>query len=111
MVRPNSIGDDLSWEPKSLKAGHVGRYFHPQTIPMSDQKINLAMPLGDIPPGSRFEAAATGAPGGVLRRPDASDVVTVWQSLGEVIEITHPDGTVTLHGWQEVDAALGGGAQ
>ena len=68
----------------------------------------LTQALGDIPPGSRFEAAAAGAPGGVLRRPDASDVVTVWQSLGEVIEITHPDGTVTPHGWQEVDAALGG---
>ena len=46
MVRPNSIGDDLSWEPKSLKAGRVGRYLHPQTISMSDRKNKLAMASG-----------------------------------------------------------------
>ena len=43
MVRPNSIDDDLSLET-SLKARHIGKYFHPQTIPKSDQTDNLAMP-------------------------------------------------------------------
>ena len=75
----------------------------------------LARPLGGsfagLPEGSRFSPVVTSGPGGVVERPDGPSRATLWESLGDYIAITHPDGTRTVHGWREVDAVLEGGAE
>ena len=71
----------------------------------------LAAALGDLPAGSRFVPVVTSGPGGVVERPDSPARVTLWESLGDLIAIAHPDGVRTVHGWREVDAALEGGAE
>ena len=95
----------------------------PEIIPMDDTPHPLAefhdrllsrtlgSPLGNLPAGSRFVPVVTSGPGGVVERPDNPARVTLWESLGDLIAITHPDGIRTVHGWREVDAALEGGAE
>jgi len=73
----------------------------------------LASPLGGLPAGSRFTAVAAGGPGGIVGRPagaaDGRERATLWESFGDHIAVTHPDGSVTLHGRRAMDAALRGG--
>ncbi len=71
----------------------------------------LGSPLGNLPAGSRFVPVVVSGPGGIVERPDSPTRVTLWESLGDLIAITHPDGIRTVHGWREVDAALEGGAE
>ena len=75
----------------------------------------LARPLGrsfaGLPEGSRFFPVVVSGPGGIVERPDSPGRVTLWQSFGSLIAITHPDGTRTAHGWREVDAVLEGGTE
>ena len=64
-----------------------------------------------LPAGSRFEA------GGLVHLPDAvaagatTERVTLWNSLGDYIVVTHADGTTDMRGWRSFDAALKGGTQ
>ena len=76
----------------------------------------LAAPLGRLPAGSRFTAVAAGGPGGIVERPGGPDSApggprraTLWESFGDHLAVTHPDGSVTFHGWRATDAALRGG--
>ena len=80
--------------------------FHDRLLSMP-----IAVPLGNLPAGSRFVPMAASGPGGIVERPDAPARVTLWESLGDWIAVTHPDGARTVHGWREVDAALEGGAE
>ncbi len=102
---------DFVW-PLPLPEFRVAAESHPLAI-FHDRLLSrsLAAPLGDVPPGSRFVPVVTSGPGGIVERPDSPTRATLWESLGDRIAVTHPDGVRTVHGWREVDAALEGGAE
>ena len=78
--------------------------FHDRLLSMP-----LATAFAGLPAGSRFVPVVASGPGGIVQRPENLERATLWESLGDLIVVTHPDGTQTLHGWREVDAALEGG--
>ena len=102
---------DFEW-PLPLPEFRVAAERHPLAA-FHDRLLSrsLAAPLGDVPPGSRFVPVVTSGPGGIVERPDSPTRVTLWESLGDRIAVTHPDGVRTVHGWRQVDAALEGGAE
>lgn len=69
----------------------------------------LGSAIGAVPAGSRFVPVVTSGAGGIVERSDSLEGATLWESLGDYIAITHPDGTGTVHDWREIDAALEGG--
>ncbi|MXX87981.1 MAG: hypothetical protein F4213_18845 [Boseongicola sp. SB0677_bin_26] len=87
-------------------AAHPLAEFHDRLL-----SLPLGSPLGDLPAGSRFVPVVASGPGGIVERPDTPGRVTIWESLGDRIAVTHPDGARTVHAWREVDAALEGGAE
>ena len=70
-----------------------------------------ASEFAGLPAGNQPAADVTSGPGGIVERPDSPERVTLWESFGDLIAITHPDSTRTVHGWREVDAVLEGGAE
>ena len=100
---------DFDW-PLPLPAFRVAAERHPLSA-FHDRLLSLPLSsaLGNLPVGSRFVPVVATGPGGIVERPDVAERVTLWESLGDRIAVTHPDGTRTLHGWREVDAALEGG--
>ena len=64
-----------------------------------------------IPAGSRFRAPVGGSATGLVQLPRSTGTATLWESLGDHIAITYPDGSRTIYGWREVDAALTGEAR
>ena len=102
---------DFDW-PLPLPEFRVAVERHP-LAKFHDRLLSsaLAAPLGNLPAGSRFVPVVVSGPGGIVERPDSPERVTLWESFGDRIAITHPDGTRTVHGWREVDAVLEGGAE
>ena len=106
----------LEW-PLPLPELRVSPETHPLAA-LHDRLLSapLSAPLGRLPAGSRFTAVAAGGPGGIVERPGAPDSApggprraTLWESFGDHLAVTHPDGSVTFHGWGATDAALRGG--
>ena len=102
---------DFDW-PLPLPEFHVAGERHP-LAKFHDRLLSrpLARSFAGLPEGSRFVPVVTSGPGGVVNRPDVPSRATLWESLGDRIAITHPDGTGTVHGWRDVDAVLEGGAE
>ena len=102
---------DFDW-PLPLPEFRVAAERHPLAA-FHDRLLSgsLAAALGDVPRGSRFVPTVTSGPGGVVERPDSPARATLWESLGDRIAVTHPDGVRSVHGWREVDAALKGDAE
>ena len=101
-IGPNAGGDvALPLTPATGGNIHALADFHDRLL-----SEPLANDLGSLPVGSRFEI--THGAGGIVQRADAAGRATLWESYGDRIALTHPDGTITLHGWQELDAALRG---
>ena len=102
---------DFDW-PLPLPEFRVADEHHPLAA-FHDRLLSkaLASPLGNLPADSRFVPVVTSGPGGIVERPDSPARVTLWESFGDRISVTHPDGVRTVHGWREVDAALEGGAE
>ena len=102
---------DFDW-PLPLPEFRVAGERHPLAA-FHDRLLSgpLAAALGNVPRGSRFVPVVAGGPGGILERSDSPSRATLWESLGDRIAVTHPDGVRTVHGWREVDAVLEGGAE
>ena len=102
---------DFDW-PLPLPEFRVSAERHP-LAEFHDRLLSkpLGSPLGDLPAGSRFVPVVVSGPGGIVERLDNPARVTLWESLGDRIAVTHPDGVRSVHGWREVDAALEGGAE
>ena len=70
----------------------------------------LQAPLGqavaELPAGTRFLAPPLGHHRGVVQRPDAPTRATLWESFGDILTITYPDGRSENVEWQRVQAAL-----
>ena len=100
----------LGWPQQlpEIVPGGNGRHplatFHDRLLSMP-----LATAFAGLPAGSRFVPVVASGPGGIVERPESRERATLWESLGDLIAITHPDGSLTMHGWREVDAALKGG--
>lgn len=88
----------------SGNASHALAGFHDRLLSKP-----LGTAIGGLPAGSRFVPVVASGPGGIVERPDNPVRATLWESLGDHIAITHPDGARSMHGWREVDAALDGG--
>ena len=102
---------DFDW-PLPLPEFRVAGERHP-LAKFHDRLLSrpLARSFAGLPEGSRFFPVVTSGPGGVVERTDGPSRATLWESLGDYIAITHPDGTRTVHGWRDMDAALEGGAE
>ena len=117
MLLPIRWGDanpaTLAWPdrlPDVIETGRaqpLGR-FHDRLL-----TLPLARPIAGLPAGARFEAPAGSSRMGLVRIPgDTGGIATLWQSLGNHIVITKPDGQTSTLRWQELDAALKkGGAE
>ena len=102
----------LGWPDLLPEIVAAGERLHPLAV-FHDRLLSsaLAAPLGNLPAGSRFVPVVVSGPGGIVERPDSPERVTLWESFGDLIAISHPDGNRTVHGWREVDAVLEGGAE
>ena len=101
------IGPGLLPNITSTGQPHPLAIFHNRLL-----TLPLARPVAGLPEGTRFEAPVGGSTTGLVRIPgDASGIAMLWQSLGDHIVITKPDGQTSTLRWQELDAALTGDAK
>ena len=100
----------LEWPAELPEISPAGNGPHPLAA-FHDRLLSkpLARSFAGLPAGSRFVPVVASGPGGTVERPDSPAQATLWESLGDLIAITHPDGPRTMHGWRELDAALEGG--
>ena len=100
LVWPDAL-PDLALVAGSSAGMHPLAAFHDRLLANS-----LAGAFFGLPAGSRFGTGGlVHLPGAVAARA-ATEPVTLWNSLGDYIVVTHADGTTDMRGWRSVDAAL-----